>query len=335
VRCFRLLWFWGRVGCNRGRLRLLGDHRGRGKRPDRRGSRVAARCDGVSSATAHDGWTDAPNASELGGGQLIPWWGPAEDSGGDGGGYALSALVQGFVLLFEDGAGGGIVWEGKGGEEGGDRDRGALFSSVRAVGCAADGHTALFRRGLHAGGGRGVPVGLVAGRGMGVVPVLLLDSDGERRLAGGIGVAGERVSVSLAGSGGETYASTGGRSWRWRFFVFGCWMGGSALLKGESLREEVLNACAKEGSEWGTDMARAKKKTEPVSVANSSAWNFPSANSVISPRPHSRRIAPSTLEASPATPISSPHSYWRFRYLGPTRGHLSFVGPLVIAPVLS
>lgn len=45
-----------------------------------------------------------------------------------------------------------------------------------------------------------------------------------------------------------------GGEWGWRD-----WIGGRALLMGAiSLREELLNACAKEGSDCGIDMAREK-----------------------------------------------------------------------------
>jgi hypothetical protein len=75
-------------------------------------------------------------------------------------------------------------------------------------------------------------------------------------------VAGGRVSSRGEGARG-TYASLawrGGAS-RERFFVGERdWMGGSALLMGAvSLREELLNAWAKEGRDWGTDMATTEK----------------------------------------------------------------------------
>lgn len=64
----------------------------------------------------------------------------------------------------------------------------------------------------------------------------------------------------------------GGGSSRERFFVAVAgerdWMGGSALLRAVSLSEELLNACANEGRDWGMDMASTRKKekkkeTEP------------------------------------------------------------------------
>lgn len=186
--CWGLLWFGVE---RRERWRLLNDHRWRTKRPGRGRSRLAARCDGVSRGTADDGYgagTDAPDASEVWGRQLIAGRRPTGNArrnqgtvarGGDGGGYAGSALVDKGILwlLDEDGTGviasDGIVWDGKGGHDRGDRDRRSRGADG-GVGPAAAGHTAFFRRG---GGGRGIAGQVVVGRG--VVPVLLLDADGE------------------------------------------------------------------------------------------------------------------------------------------------------------
>ena len=53
------------------------------------------------------------------------------------------------------------------------------------------------------------------------------------------------------------------------------WMGGSALLRVVSLSEELLNACAKEGRDWGTDMARTrKKKKKKDGTENRCRWQL-------------------------------------------------------------
>jgi hypothetical protein len=167
VGCCGLKWFGGGVEGRESR-RLLGDYRGRGKRPSR--GRLAARCHGVSSATVRAGYrggTDAPDASEVWGRQLIAGWRPA---GGLARGHACSALVS-KGLLSDD----GIVCEGKGGHDRGYRD-GRRRGGVRTV---ADGDPAFFRQGLHGGGGRGVAGRCVVGGGWGGA-VLFLDSDGKR-----------------------------------------------------------------------------------------------------------------------------------------------------------
>lgn len=52
------------------------------------------------------------------------------------------------------------------------------------------------------------------------------------------------------------------------------WMGGSALLRVVSLSEELLNACAKEGRDWGTDMARTRKKKKKDGTENRCRWQL-------------------------------------------------------------